>query len=153
MSTIKVTSLIHSGSNLDPNIGLSAFGDVRICRAITDKNGSNSSTPAQIEQGRAKAWVHYDNKTSMSVLDSYNVDYVADNATGEATVNFSTAMANANYVVCGTTSESLTSSGHFDAINFHTFTTSAVDVESFGSADSPDTEKDNDINCVIVFGD
>ena len=150
MSTIKVTSLIHSGSNLDPNIGLSAFGDVRICRAITDKNGSNSSTPAQIEQGRAKAWVHYDNKTSMSVLDSYNVDYVADNATGEATVNFSTAMANANYVVCGTTSESLTSSGHFDAINFHTFTTSAVDVECFGSADQPDTERDNDINLSLI---
>ena len=62
-------------------------------------------------------------------------------------------MANANYVVAGTTSEGLTSVGHFDNIMFHTFTTSAVDVETFGSPDSPSTEKDNDINCVIVFGD
>ena len=89
----------------------------------------------------------------MSVLDSFNVDSVTDNTTGEATVNFTNNMANANYVVTGTTSESLEATGHFDQINFHTFTTSAVDVETFGSADSPATEKDNDINCVIVFGD
>ena len=120
---------------------------------IQDTSGGSGSTPAQVEQGRAKAWVHYDQKSSMSVLDSYNVSSVTDVATGEATVNFSTAMANANYAVCGTTSETTTGVGHFDAIMFHTFTTSAVDVETFGSPDSPSTEKDNDINCVIVFGD
>ena len=68
---------------------------------IQNVSGASSSTPEQIEQGRAKAWVAFDGTTNTggncTMYDSFNVSSVADNGTGAYTVNFSTAMANANY--------------------------------------------------------
>jgi hypothetical protein len=49
----------------------------------------------------AKAWVHY-NMNNNTINASYNVSSVTDNGTGVCTVNFSTAMVDANYVVAGT---------------------------------------------------
>ena len=70
---------------------------------IQDSSGSNSSTPAQIEQGRAKAWVNFNGTGTLAIRDSYNVSSVDDDSTGHFTINFSTAMTNVNYVVSGTT--------------------------------------------------
>jgi|TARA_R100000455_G_C6206534_1_gene75498 hypothetical protein len=68
---------------------------------IQNVSGASSSTPEQIEQGRAKAWVAFDGTTNTggncTMYDSFNVSSVADNSTGNYTVNFTTAMANANY--------------------------------------------------------
>ena len=59
--------------------------------------GGSSSTPEQIEQGRAKVWVKCDTSASASIDDSFNVSSVADRGTGRYTVNFTNAMSNANY--------------------------------------------------------
>ena len=62
---------------------------------IQDTGGSNSSTPEQIQQGRAKAWVHFDGTFGTSpftvgnggIFDSFNVSSVTDNGEGKYTVN------------------------------------------------------------------
>ena len=64
---------------------------------IQDTSGSNSSTPEQVAQGRAKAWVNFNGTGTVAIRDSFNVSSITDNATGQYTVNFTTAMANANY--------------------------------------------------------
>lgn len=76
---------------------------------IQDASGGNSSTPEQIEQGRAKAWVHFDGTSntggSCDVYDSYNVSSVTDNGTGDYTVNFTSGvLSNANYCITGSIS-------------------------------------------------
>jgi hypothetical protein len=55
------------------------------------------------EQTRiAKAWVNFDGTTSPGTIrSSYNVSSVTKNGTGDYTVNFATAMADANYSVSG----------------------------------------------------
>ena len=50
--------------------------------------------------GIAKAWVYY-NALTQTVVNSFNVSSVTYNGTGDQTVNFTTAMANANYVPVG----------------------------------------------------
>jgi hypothetical protein len=46
----------------------------------------------------AKAWVNFNGTTSPGTIrSSYNVSSVTKNGTGDYTVNFSTAMADANY--------------------------------------------------------
>jgi hypothetical protein len=47
--------------------------------------------------GIAKAWVNY-NGNAQTVTASFNVSSVTYNATGDYTVNFTTAMPNANYI-------------------------------------------------------
>ena len=46
----------------------------------------------------AKAWVNFDGTTSPGTIrSSYNVSSVTKNGTGDYTVNFATAMSDANY--------------------------------------------------------
>ena len=69
---------------------------------IQNTSGGSSSTPEQIEQGRAKVWCRWHTSGGAGIDDSFGVSSVADNSTGYSYVNFSTNFSNANYaVVCG----------------------------------------------------
>jgi hypothetical protein len=47
--------------------------------------------------GIAKAWVNFNGTGTIAIRDSFNVSSLTDNGTGNYTVNFTTAMPNANY--------------------------------------------------------
>jgi hypothetical protein len=47
--------------------------------------------------GIAKAWVNFNGNPSIAIRDSFNVSSMTRNALGDYTVNFTTAMPNANY--------------------------------------------------------
>ena len=66
---------------------------------IQTASGGSNSTPEQIEQGRAKAWISFDGEGTIAINDSFNISSIADNATGEYTVTLSSAMSNANYSI------------------------------------------------------
>lgn len=70
---------------------------------IQDTAGSNNSTPAAIANGIAKAWVNFTGSTG-SIRASYNVSSITRNTTGDYTVNFTTALADANYSAVASTS-------------------------------------------------
>jgi hypothetical protein len=53
--------------------------------------------------GLAKAWVNFNGTGAVAIRASYNVSSITDNGTGDYTVNFTTAMADANYWVGGMT--------------------------------------------------
>jgi hypothetical protein len=59
--------------------------------------------------GIAKAWVNFNGTGTVAIRDSFNVSSITDNGTGDYTINFTTAMPNANYAFAG--------SGVNDAIN------------------------------------
>ena len=67
---------------------------------IQDTSGGNSSTSAQIYSGRAKAWVNFNGQGTVAIRVSFNVSSITDNGTGDYTVNFTTAFADANYAAC-----------------------------------------------------
>ena len=64
-------------------------------------SGVKTFSSAPVATNIAKAWVYY-NMNNNTINASYNVSSVTDNGTGVCTVNFSTAMVDANYVVAGT---------------------------------------------------
>ena len=64
---------------------------------IQNTSGGSSSTAEQIEQGRAKVWCAWNGSGTPSIYDSFNASSITDNGTGDWTVNFTTAMADANY--------------------------------------------------------
>jgi hypothetical protein len=47
--------------------------------------------------GIAKAWVNFNGTGTVAINGSFNVSSITDNGTGDYTVNFTTAMPNANY--------------------------------------------------------
>ena len=120
---------------------------------IQDASGGNSSTASEISQGRAKVWVNFRQHTSMVIRDSFNVSSVTDVTSGESIVNFQNAFQNNDYSCVVSGSQGLDSIANFDVVNPHSFTTTSVDLESFGSATNPNVEGDFQIVCVAIFGD
>ena len=71
---------------------------------LQDISGANNSTPEQVAQGRAKFWVTFEGDssgTNKTINDSFNVSTVADNGTGDFTINFTNNLSNNNYCVLG----------------------------------------------------
>jgi hypothetical protein len=64
---------------------------------IQDTSGGNASTSEQIAQGRAKAWINFNGTGTVAIRDSFNVSSLTDNGTGDYSMNFSSAMSDANY--------------------------------------------------------
>jgi hypothetical protein len=68
----------------------------------TLSDGTNSTSATNPIKGSAKAWVNYqggNGNTSGTINSSFNVSSITANSTGNWTVNITTAMANATYVV------------------------------------------------------
>jgi hypothetical protein len=57
-------------------------------------NGTNASWGSVND---AKAWVNFNGTGTVAIRASYNVSSITDNGTGDYTVNFTTALADANY--------------------------------------------------------
>jgi hypothetical protein len=84
--------------------GINAGGLPDDC-ITTAEIAANAVTYAKIgttEQGQlCKAWVNFNGTGTVAIRASYNVSSITDNGTGDYTVNFTTALADANYsVVC-----------------------------------------------------
>jgi hypothetical protein len=52
--------------------------------------------------GAAKAWVNFNGTGTVAIRASFNVTSITDNSTGDYTVNFTSALADANYAFVGT---------------------------------------------------
>jgi hypothetical protein len=49
-----------------------------------------------------RAWVNFNGQGTVAIRASFNVSSITDNGTGDYTLNFTTAMPDANYSVAGT---------------------------------------------------
>ncbi len=58
--------------------------------------------------GSAKAWVNFNGTGTVAIRASFNVSSITDNGAGDYTVNFTTALADANYSFLGTANYGLT---------------------------------------------
>lgn len=64
---------------------------------LTDAAGNNSSTAAQIQQGRAKAWSILNGTGTIAERDSFNIASHTDNGTGDYTFTLSAAQPSVNW--------------------------------------------------------
>jgi hypothetical protein len=83
---------------------------------ITVSTINDSSGPLATQNGMtgiAKAWCNFDGYTSSTatIKGSYNISSVTRNAAGDYTLNFTTAMSNANYAYAGSAAYGENASG------------------------------------------
>jgi hypothetical protein len=100
--------------------------------------------------GIAKAWVNY-NGSAGTITGSFNVGSVTKNSTGNYTVNFTTAMANATYAMAGScTSDAFT--GRTATVSpYYTGTYSTAAIQIF-TKDSADNTIDSARVAIAIFG-
>ena len=64
---------------------------------VTYPDGTSQASGSQA----CKAWVNFNGTGTVAIRAAYNVSSITDNGTGDYTVNFTTALADANYSVVG----------------------------------------------------
>jgi hypothetical protein len=57
----------------------------------------DTTTLASAGQASVRAWVNFNGTGTVAIRASFNVSSITDNGTGNYTVNFTTAMPDANY--------------------------------------------------------
>jgi hypothetical protein len=86
---------------LDGSTGISSIGTLTGVTSISsaaantavimNDSGTNSNT--------VRAWVNFNGTGTVAIRASFNVSSITDNGTGDYTVNFTTAMPDANYAI------------------------------------------------------
>jgi hypothetical protein len=65
----------------------------------TLSDGTNSTSATNPIRGSARAWVNFNGTGTVAILGSFNVSSITRDGTGLYTLNFTTAMPNANFAV------------------------------------------------------
>ena len=98
--TGNITGLVAGGlpdlSVTNADLASDAVSTSKLLNAAvtTAKLGSSEAS------GLAKAWVNFNGTGTVAIRASFNVSSITDNGTGDYTVNFTTALADANYSTC-----------------------------------------------------
>lgn len=97
-----VTSSDITGSIRNPVLqttGVSA-GTYTAATVVVDAKGRiAAATAGTIPVQYIKAWVNFNGTGTVAIRAQYNVSSITDNGTGDYTVNFTTALADADYAV------------------------------------------------------
>ena len=114
---------------------------------IQNTSAAHGSTPEEIAQGRAKAWIRSGiDGSGVTVQDSFNIAGTADNGTGDVIITFTTAMANDDY--CWSF---ISGSGMWNGVNSYA-TTTTLRLLIMTRNDSY-TNADDTCNAAVIFGD
>ena len=125
---------------------------------VDELKKDSDATPMSID-GVAKAWANYDLSSTLNIRDSLNISSSSDDGTGVVTLNYTNDFTNANYVVCGHTGRSLTSSETaywtFPCHPSDTYTMSSIGLSSGfnGGSSSALTKYDAYLSLVSMQGD
>jgi len=100
--------------------------------SITNDDLAGSIADAKLSGTTCKAWVNFNGTGTVAIRASFNVSSITDNGTGDYTVNFTTALADANYCACvsGTAAGSAALN---NVTNPRTYTSSSVSILSENS--------------------
>ena len=113
---------------------------------LSNLAGTQTVPVATVAQGSAKAWVNFNGTGTVAIRASFNVTSITDNGTGDYTLNFTTALPNANYCANLSGSRSALDDGWARTT---VFTTSSLRVVTNGTAS--DVRVDWQIVSVSIF--
>lgn len=128
---------------------------------LTDTvQSSTSGTPPQFNDGNGtqvgtlcRAWVNFNGTGTVAIRASFNVSSITDNGVGDYTVNFTTAMPDANYSLVGTMGATGVGTNGYLVKGYANSSTGYVAasarIENWNTATS--ARADGDQICVSVF--
>ena len=115
------------------------------CTNLKDASGSEASTPAEINTGRAKYWCIFQGTGTAAILDSFNSAGFSDTSTGKYSLTIDTDF-DSNYVSLGTVSNSSRGNCSIEDVTVGSFTVSTRETDT-------GTFTDYTLVSVAAFGD
>lgn len=92
---------------------------------IQDTSGGNSSTAAQLFEGRARAWMNYDQRVIQDTRNKFNVSSVNDLGTGYGRMNFANTLSNPCAVGAASYDPNITNTSFSDILSVYVTNTYA----------------------------
>ena len=121
---------------------------------VTATVKSNSSSPVAFQNSSGteigtmcRAWVNFNGTGTVAIRAQFNVSSITDNGVGTFTVNFTTAMPDANYSVSGNTNWS----GGPWIIGFNTVSTRTSSALPIVTGTTPGVGADTSLVNINVF--
>ena len=87
-------------------------------RATTISNAAGTGPITMTGQYAAKTWVNFNGTGTVAIRQSGNVSSITDNGTGDYTVNFTTAMTDADYAAFANSSSDASGISQIPVVNF-----------------------------------
>ena len=91
---------IEAGAITDAKLAANSVTSAKIADGAivnADINASAAITDSKLTGTTCKAWVNFNGTGTVAIRASYNVSSITDNNTGDYTINFTTALADANF--------------------------------------------------------
>ena len=104
----------------------------------------------QTGQQACKAWVNFNGTGTVAIRAQYNVSSITDNGTGDYTLNFTTAMPDANYAWTHGHSDGATS-GNIRIINPLNTDIRSTTQFQIKCSDQVNVLNDFDAACIAIF--
>ena len=98
------TLVLQTGSTPTTAVTIGTDQSVTLASALTIGSATQSVPSGTAPLYSSRAWVNFNGTGTVAIRSSGNVTSITDNGTGDYTVNFTTAMPDANYSLVGTTS-------------------------------------------------
>ena len=141
MSNLLVQNIKHTNNTqsiaVDTSGNVTASGTIAVdtikgnasagSMTIVGEGGSNTTN---LQQGLAKVWFLFNGQGTASITDSFNVSSLDDDGTGQYGLHYTNNLATANQGA-GSDVGSGNASGTCMYVNFHTTTTSTVDMDTW----------------------
>ncbi len=145
--------VITTTGDVNTGIFFSAADTIDFTTAGTARAQINSAGDFAINAGfgsvgkayLCRAWVNFNGTSTVAIRASGNVSSITDNGTGDYTVNFTTAMTDANYAVVGGGSRTVV---NMLCITVRNFATTSVGLTPIDTANN---KVDADITTIAVF--
>jgi len=115
--------------------------------------GTLSVPVGTVVNGSAKAWVNFNGTGTVAIRAAFNVSSITDNNVGDYTINFTTAMPDANYVLAGDAAwnQSNIFAGVLTTTIDSTRTASAIRVRSENISGNGQNPSDSPFVCIAIF--
>ena len=133
MSELKVTTLKHADSTVD-SIVMASDGTLAFGAAVTDSAGV-----AIQGGGAAQAWVNFNGTGTVAIRRAFNVSTITDNGPGDYTVNFTTAMVDANFCLLISSNNTISNNDVSNNANSGTHTTTSATFRHIEAGGNTDT--------------
>jgi hypothetical protein len=101
MSTLATTNIKHESAST-PNITLTSGGATTVNGTLNLGSSPLATPTGSAPSYTCRAWVNFNGTGTVAIRASGNVSSVTKNGTGNYSVNFTTAMPDANYATSGT---------------------------------------------------